>query len=178
MVGIINADNLFQFPDFRSTERAFQLITQVSGRAGRRQKQGTVLIQTSMPKHPIFKDIIENNYRRFYQRESMEREKFIYPPFCRLIMVNLKHKKPKLVREAALIFADLLTQKLGNRVRGPSEPGVGRVRGFYLQNILIKLEKKNSAIKATKEWIIIFKNKVQETKGLKSVRINIDVDPF
>ena len=178
LVCIINADTLLQFPDFRSTERAFQLMTQVSGRAGRRKKQGKVLIQTTMPGHPIFKDVIQNDYKGFYQRESQERHKFIYPPYYRLIQLTLKHKKAKVVREAALIFADMLTEKLGNRVRGPSEPGVGRVRGFYLQNILIKIEKKNSAIKATKDWIVVFKNKIQDTKGLKSVRINVDVDPY
>jgi primosomal protein N' (replication factor Y) len=160
LVGIINADNLLQFPDFRSTERAFQLMTQVSGRAGRREKQGNVLIQTSIPGHPIFNDIIKNDYKSFYEREREERQRFIYPPYYRLIQLKLKHKNAKVVREAAIIYADLLKDKLSNRVRGPSEPGVGRIRGFYIQTILIKLEKKSSAIKAA------------------SVRINVDVDPY
>ncbi len=178
LVGILNADMSLQFPDFRSGERAFQLFTQVSGRAGRKHKQGKVIIQTFQPTHPVIMETIDGNFDRFYIRETNERKKFIYPPFYRLIDITLKHKDPKTVLNAAHYFKKMLAAKLGNRIIGPSQPGVARLRGLYLQKILIKIEKDPKVITKVKNYLLDVRDNAKNAPGIKSVRVNIDVDPY
>ncbi len=178
IVGVLNADSLLQFPDFRAGERAFQLLTQVAGRAGRRKKQGKVLIQTFSPEHPVLQEIINNNMVRFVNRESIERKRFIYPPYYKMINVQLRHKKPKVVAEAAKYMGIELKKTLKTRVLGPAEPGVARLRGFYLQNIIIKTEKKHTIVAFAKAEIIRIGNLLKKSDGYKSVRVRIDVDPY
>ena len=178
VVGVLNADMILQFPDLRANERGFQLLTQVAGRAGRKSKKGRVMIQTFQPDHPVLAETISNAYRDFFNRESMERKKFIYPPFFRLIQIELKHKKPHIVEEAAKIFADILKKKIGSRVIGPAAPGVARLRGLYLQNVVIKMEKDAEKVNYVKRLLIDAKSHIKNSKGYKSVRINIDVDPY
>jgi primosomal protein N' (replication factor Y) len=178
IVGILNADMTLQFPDFRSGERAFQLFTQVSGRAGRKHRQGQVIIQTFQPTHPVILETIDGNFGRFFKREMKERQRFVYPPYFRLIDITLKHKQAKTVAEAALYFSKILKHALGNRVIGPSQPGVARLRGMYLQKVLIKLEKDGKAMNKIKSTLIDAKNQTQISPGFKSVRININVDPM
>jgi len=178
IVGVLNADLLLFFPDFRASERAFQLLTQVAGRAGRRKEQGKVVIQTSKPSHPVIIDTIEYNYHKFVGREAFERKNFAYPPYYRMINIILKHKQPSVVQEASETYASFLKNKLGKRVMGPAEPGIAKVRGMYLRNINIKLEKNHKLIAATKDLILEGKKWIKEHKGFKSVRVNIDVDPY
>ena len=178
IVGVINADSTLMFADFRAGERAFQLLTQVAGRAGRRKKRGKVLIQTYNPEHPVIQEIITNNFQKLYRRESQERKRFVYPPFFRMINIQLKHKKPRIVHDAARYMAMQLKSVLGNRVVGPAEPGIARVKGYYRQNITIKVEKKPKAIQIAKAQILHQKSVLKTSDGYKSVRVKIDVDPY
>jgi len=178
VVGVLNADLLLFFPDFRASERAFQLLTQVAGRAGRRKEQGKVVIQTSKPSHPVIMDTIEYNYHKFIAREAHERKQFQYPPYYRMINILLKHKKPVVVHKAAELYAEFLRKRLGKRILGPAEPGVAKVRGLYLRFITVKLEKDHKLIAKTKNLILEGRSWVKDHDGLKSVRVNIDVDPY
>jgi len=177
LVGIIDADRLIQFPDFRASERAFQMMIQVSGRAGRRKDQGRVIIQTSLVDHPLIRDIINHDYQSFVERELLEREKFNYPPFSRLIDIMLKHKDPKLCRQGAIEFGRMLKTKLGRAVLGPAPPGIERLRGLYHQRILIKLEKDPRIGVGIKRFILEQRDLFYENKMFSPVKMSIDVDP-
>lgn len=178
LVGVIEADRLIHFPDFRSYERAYQLLTQVSGRAGRKKKQGVVIIQSFEPEHPIIQDVIRQDYPHFFNREIQERKNFYYPPFSRLIKITLKHRKSAIVDEVSLLVAMELRKQLAKRVIGPSLPAISRVRNLYIRDILIKMENRGDIILQAKKLIHQLKEKVQHTDGFKSVRISLDVDPM
>ncbi len=178
LVGILSADHLIGFPDFRASERAYQLILQVSGRAGRKHKQGKVVIQTYSPKHPIIQDVIENNFRAYLKREMTERRDFKYAPFKRMIKITLKHKKRGTVQQAAEYFANELSLKFKEQVIGPAEPGISRVRSFYLQDIMMKLDKNAQILQEAKAKIFKTQTELQKTKGFSGVRIIVDVDPY
>ncbi len=177
IVGVLSADSLLQFPDFRSGERGFQMITQVAGRAGRKNKQGKVLVQAVNTAHPVLKEILDNDFAGFFEREIMERRSFLYPPFARLIKVTLKHKKPDVVNRGGQAFVKVLREKLGKRVLGPSVPPVGRVRGQYLLDILIKMERNPQLWKLAKDTITDATYYMQKEAGFSTVRVNTDVDP-
>ncbi len=177
VVGVVSADQLLQFPDFRSGERGFQLITQVAGRAGRRGKRGKVIVQAMNPAHPVIKEVIDNDFQAFYEREIMERKAFEYPPFSRLIKITLKHKKPDVLNRGVKSFVQVLKSKLGKRLLGPTVPPVGRVREYYLLDILIKMERNPIIWKATKDLIWEATKVMQQTEGFSTVRVNVDVDP-
>ena len=177
LVGIISADQLLQFPDFRASERGFQLMTQVSGRAGRKKKQGQVLIQAMNVAHPVLREVIENDYQGFYHREIMERNAFKYPPFTRLIKITLKHKKADVLNHGAKIFGEYLKKELGDRVQGPAVPHVGRVRNYYLLDFSIKLELNMEVINFAKRVIRASTVKLNREAGYSTVRVNTDVDP-
>ncbi|RMG84540.1 MAG: primosomal protein N' [Bacteroidetes bacterium] len=177
IVGVVSADQLLQFPDFRATERAFQLMTQVAGRAGRKGKRGKVIIQAYNVAHPVLREVIDYDFEAFYAREIMERQAFGYPPFSRLIKITLKHKVPKTVNEGATCFARLLVQALGERVVGPAIPHVGRVRNQYLLDILIKMEINPAIWKKAKAAIRQATIETRKQEGLAGIRINVDVDP-
>ena len=177
LVGIFDADRMIHFPDFRAAERAFQLITQVSGRAGRRQRQGRVLIQTSNPSQPILQKIINNDYVAMYEEEIKEREEFYYPPFTRLIKLITKHPEQETALKAAKLLASALTEKMGvSRVLGPEPPLVERVRNQYLFEILIKLEREKVNFKAAKQFILEKVTDILTDKTLKGANVVIDVD--
>ncbi len=178
IVGVLSADQLLQFPDFRSSERGFHLITQVAGRAGRKHKRGKVIVQAFNVTHPVLQEILNNDYTMFFNREIMERHAFYYPPFMRLIKITLKHKKPQVLNDGAKIFVKVLKGELGNRVIGPAIPYVGRVRGQYLLDILIKLERKMEIIIKAKETVWEASREMQQTQGFSGVRVNVDVDPI
>ncbi len=177
LVGILSADQLLKFPDFRASERAFQLMTQVSGRAGRKHRRGKVLIQTSNVAHPVIQDVLENDFLRFFEREMHERQEYFYPPYFRLIRISLKHKKPEVLNKAAQIYQNYLYPKLGDRLRGPAMPYVSRVRSYYLLDFMIKLERKPQLIKQTKTWLKEAEHHLLSEQGYSSVRIAVDVDP-
>ncbi len=177
LVGILNADNMLSFPDFRAFERSYQLITQVSGRAGRKNKKGKVIIQTYNPYHTVIRNAINNDYLSMFNSQIIERKKFKYPPFYRLIKITLKHKDYKILNNAAKEFANMLRNKFSNRVLGPEYPLVSRIKTFYLKNILIKIEKRVS-LSAVKSEIINQINIFHSSKRNKSIRVIIDVDPL
>ncbi len=177
VVGVISADQLLQFPDFRSGERGFQLITQVAGRAGRKGKRGKVIVQAMNVAHPVIREVLDNDFHTFFNREIMERKSFAYPPFARLIKITLKHKKPDVLNRGSKVFAQVLKNKLGKRVLGPSVPPVGRVRGQFLLDILIKMEMNPNLWRLTKNLIGEATQTMQQTEGFSTVRVNVDVDP-
>lgn len=178
LVGILSADQLLQFPDFRSSERAFQLMTQVGGRAGRKFKQGKVMIQAFHTAHPVIQEVINNDYNAFVQREKEERKAYRYPPYVRLIRVTLKHKKAPVVNEAAKLYHQMIRQPLGERLKGPAVPMVGRVRSYFLLDFLIKLERDTAVLNRTKQLLIDASTDLRQKKGLSGVRVVIDVDPY
>lgn len=177
IVGILNADSLMNYPDFRAHERAFQMLTQVSGRAGRKEKQGTVLLQTSQPDHPIVRFVKQNDYLSFYNTEIEERQMFRYPPFYRLIEISLKGRDERTLDEASLQFANLLKKTFGDRVLGPSTPPVSKIQRLYIRKILLKLENSASA-KDIRENIFYCKSYMTNMAEYKSILINFDVDPM
>ncbi len=177
VVGIMNADNMLNFPDFRAYERAFQLMAQVSGRAGRKNKRGRVIIQTSDKNHPIIHNVIENDYNELFQTQIEERQLFKYPPYYRLIKMVLKHKKQYILDKAADKTADNLKNIFGNRVLGPEYPVISRVKNWYIKNILIKIERQKSVDKA-KELIKNAVNTVKSDEKYKYVQFIYDVDPM
>ncbi|MEM1216299.1 MAG: primosomal protein N' [Bacteroidota bacterium] len=178
VVGVLSADQLLQFPDFRSAERGFQLMLQVAGRAGRKHKQGKVLVQAFNTTHPVLKEVVESDYATFYRREIQERRQFFYPPFQRLIRITLKHPKAPTVNDAMKLYAHWLKQQLGEKVLGPAVPYVGRVRNYYLLDVLIKLDRTPQEIQHAKRHIRAVTDQLKQTKGFSGVRVSIDVDPY
>ena len=177
LVGILNADNMLNYPDFRAFERSYQLMAQVSGRAGRKNKQGKVIIQTSHPEHPILQFVLDNKYQEMYKSQLYERKNFNYPPFCRLIYISIKHKKADLVENSANHLADNLKKIFGKRVLGPESPIISRIQNLYIKKILLKVERQRSFQKAKKlldEQII----QLVTTDSYKTIQISIDVDPM
>jgi primosomal protein N' (replication factor Y) (superfamily II helicase) len=178
LVGVFNADRMMHFPDFRSHERAYQLITQVSGRAGRREKRGKVVIQTSSPDHPILSFILKNKYEEFYEKEIKDRHQHNYPPFTRLIEITVKHTDKKSCRNAAHQFTELVKQRLsGLYILGPGEPMISKIRNNYLMTLLIKIPRGRGELTAIKATIHECAEEVQKEKELRSSRFVIDVDP-
>jgi primosomal protein N' (replication factor Y) len=177
LVGILSADQLLQFPDFRASERAFQLMLQVAGRAGRKHEGGKVIIQSLNTTHPVLKEVMENDFFTFIQRELQERYHYKYPPFYRLIRITLKHKRPEVLNEAAQKYGHFLYAKLSDRLRGPAVPYVSRVRGFYIMDFLIKLERQPKLIAQTKALIAEAGRHLQQELGYSTIRIQVDVDP-
>lgn len=177
-VAIVNADALINQPDFRASERAFNMISQVAGRAGRRDSQGVVVIQTRQPSHPIFKFITSHDYSGFYESELEERRKFFYPPFTRLIYIYLKHKDARTLDDVAVAYTNRLRQVFGNRVFGPEEPAVGRVQTFYIRKIMLKVEVQAS-MKKVKELLRATFEELHASRmqPAKSAIIYYDVDP-
>ncbi len=177
VVGILNADNLLNFPDFRAHERSYQLMEQVSGRAGRRQKQGKVVIQTSDPANKIIRLVLQHDYHNMFKMQAEERKSFNYPPFCRLIRINLKHKDLSLLNKYAEILGNDLKTIFGKRVLGPEFPLISRVQLWYIKTILLKIEKEKPGTK-TRQLIVESLKRLEKEKGATSLKISIDVDPY
>jgi primosomal protein N' (replication factor Y) len=178
LVGVFNADRMLHFPDFRSFERGFQLLTQVSGRAGRRDKPGKVIIQTSQPGHPVLQWVLQHAYVRFYDAELNERRHYHYPPFSRLIELTVKHTDARLVREASIQLAQALRQQLtGLHIMGPGEPMISKIRNQYLMSILIKIPRDTGQLPEVKQHISEICKGLLHLKEFRSVRIIPDVDP-
>ena len=177
LIGVINADALLNYPDFRAFERSYQLLAQVAGRAGRRDKQGKVCIQAYNSNHRIIKQVINNEYIEMYNDELLERKQFLYPPFSRLIFVNVKHKDADVLNAAANRLALILRNQLGKRVLGPEQPLVARVRNYYLKQIIIKTER-DAPIQKVKTILKESITNFNTEKFFKSVITQIDVDPY
>ena len=177
IVGILNADTMINFPDFRSHERAFDMLEQVSGRAGRAHKQGQVIIQTSNPEHDVLKYVQAHDYEGFYQHELADREKFGYPPFTKVINIYLKHKEDATVGELAVRYSNLLRQVFGTRVLGPMAPFVARVQNMYIRQITLKMETMASMAKVKTILRNLYEQMLAADARMKSVRLYYDVDP-
>jgi len=177
LIGVINADTLLGYPDFRAYERSYQLLAQVAGRAGRRADQGSVCIQTYDAGNRIIKQVVENDYEGMYHDEIAEREKFLYPPFSRMIFLYIKHKDSHVLDHAALTLANILKAKFGKRVLGPEQPLVSRVRNLYIKQVIIKADK-HTAIQKVKDALRETLTQFNATKEFKGVFMQIDVDPY
>ncbi|RZA03477.1 MAG: primosomal protein N' [Sphingobacteriaceae bacterium] len=178
VIGIINADSLLKFPDYRANERSYQMLAQVSGRAGRRGKQGKVVIQTYDPAHRVIKQVIDNNYHDLYFTEMEERKSFKYPPFYRIINLDIKHKDPEILYNQSVYLANELRKQFGDRVIGPEAPLISRIRNYYIKSIMLKFEKDGISINKVKATIRDTITQFQTTKLSKGSIIQPDVDPY
>lgn len=178
VIGIINADSLLKYPDFRANERSFQLLAQVSGRAGRRGKQGKVVIQTYDPKHRVIKQVIENDYRDLYFTEMEERESYKYPPYYRIIQLDIKHKDQEKLYLQAEYLATELRKQFGDRVVGPEYPLVGRIRNYFIKSVMLKFEKDSVSLNKVKNTIKEVIQQFNTTKLSKGCIVQPDVDPY
>ncbi len=177
LVGILDADGLLSFADFRVNERAFQLMEQVSGRAGRKDKRGKVLIQTTNPKHPVLDWVKEHDYKKLYHAELIGRQQFHYPPYSKLIQINFKHKEKQVAETAAQIMANVLAREFPDQISGPAEPVIGRVRNMYIMELLLKLSRDTKSANYAKTMIHQQMAILQNDKQFRSVIIQPDVDP-
>lgn len=176
LVGILNADNMLNFPDFRASERSFQLMMQVAGRAGRRDTQGTVIIQTSQPDNPVIAQIVSGDYEAMFRSQIAERQRFLYPPFCRLVKFTLKHTRKEVLDQASKEFDREMRKIFGRRLLGPEVPAVDKIRNEFLCGFLLKIEKEKSFSEA-KSLVSKVIKKLSKTPGYASLTIVADVDP-
>ena len=177
VVGILNADSMLNYPDFRSYERAFQLMAQVAGRAGRRNKQGLVVLQTKSPDLPLIHQVMSNDYFRMYSEQLEERELFKYPPFYRLVYVYLKHRKEDVLDQAAELMASFLRKGLGERVLGPDKPPVSRIQTLFIKKIVVKIELDASLAKV-RAYLQQVQRFLTEDERFRSLLVYYDVDPM
>lgn len=178
LVGIFDADRIIHFPDFRSHERAYQLLTQVGGRAGRKHEQGHVIVQTNDPSLPLLARIRQEDYEGFYQDEMKERLKFRYPPFYRLIQIIVRHKDKQTAYEAADQLSFFLKKQLGERTSPPIEPTISKIRNYYRYQLVLRLEKEKVSLSGVREFLISTRDTLLALQSFKSVRVHFDVDPI
>jgi len=176
LVGILNADSLMNFPDFRAYERAWQLMSQVAGRAGRRKTPGEVILQTSHPDHPLIRTALAHDYKAMYEMQIEERQLFNYPPFYRLIYIYLKHRKENVVESAARKFAQSLRERLGDRALGPEKPPASRIQNLHIRRILLKIES-GVSIRLLQEIIEGSQSLMRKDSAAASIIVQYDVDP-
>jgi|TARA_R110002020_G_scaffold396281_4_gene606383 primosomal protein N' (replication factor Y) len=177
LVGVMNADALLNFPDFRAHERAFQLLQQVSGRAGRTEKRGKVLVQTYNPYHQILQQVSVNDYNGMYEQQTEDRYQFKYPPYYRTVKITFKDRNFDKMQKASVWFARALQRPFSEHVLGPEQPPVGRVRNQFISHIMLKIPKKQS-LKKTKEVVAKIQRSFSAIKEFSSVRVVIDVDNY
>ncbi|WP_225307254.1 replication restart helicase PriA [Adhaeribacter soli] len=178
LVGIINADSIINYPDFRAHERAYSMFVQVSGRAGRKGKKGKVIIQTGNVAQPIFQKVMENDYQALYEMEIAERQLHGFPPFVRLIKITVKHLDEKACDEGALHLAGELKNRLaGPMVLGPETPYIFKIRNYFLNEIHIKLPRNHASGKETKQQIALAIEQIKQQPEFKNLRVVVDVDP-
>jgi primosomal protein N' (replication factor Y) len=177
LIGVLNADNLTNAPDFRAVERAWQTMLQVAGRAGRRDKAGEVVIQTSDPEHPVFAALSEQGYQHFASAQLRERQMFNYPPFSRLIRITLRHCSPETLAKTASQLGVELRTKFGGRVLGPVTPLIDRIRNEYIVQIIIKIENGSSFARA-KEIVSEQITALQKSPESKGITVICDIDPI
>lgn len=177
LVGVLSADKMMNYPDFRAMERSFQIMLQVSGRAGRKNKRGKVLIQTYNPEHWLLDLVVKGDYKAFYEREVRERYQFVYPPFVRLMRITLKHKEDAVAQRAAHEIHKIIAPVLKDRIMGPERPYIPRINNYFLQQFMVRLDKRkeSEAIKATVLQMI--RKRLAES-DFKQVRLSVDVDPL
>ena len=177
LVGVLNLDSSMNFPDFRSHERSFQLIQQVSGRAGRSKERGEVLIQTYSSNSNVINQIVDGNYEFFYRDQIEDRKKFNYPPYVKLIKITIKHKDINRVNNSSNWFYKKILPYFKKNILGPEFPYISRIRNKYQKNILIKIpnEQSLSGVKnILKKSILSF----HSVPDFRSVQVVVDVDPY
>lgn len=175
VVGILNADNLLSYPDFRSFEKAYQIMAQVSGRAGRKEVPGKVIIQTFQPNHPALQYVVSNDFDSMYSQQLTERKQFNFPPLCRLIKITIKHTDEQMVNNAANSLAPYLRQAFPRQVLGPEWPLVSRIQNYFMKDFWIKLNK-DSHIDDNKQQLLKILHDFQANQAFKGVRVVINVD--
>lgn len=176
VVGILNADTMLNYPDFRSHERAFQLMAQVAGRAGRKKKRGLVILQTKSPDLPVIHQVMRNDYEQLYLDQVAERQMFRYPPFYRLIYVYLKHRREDVLNQAADAMAQYLRNGLGDRVLGPDKPPIARIQTLYIKKMIVKVEQTASMAKV-RDYLMSVQRAIIEDERFRSLIVYYDVDP-
>ncbi len=177
LVGVLNADNLLNFPDFRAHEKSFQMLTQVSGRAGRAKKRGKVVIQSFNPYHQILQQVTTNDYQTMFKEQLHDRRQLKYPPIIRLVKITIKHKDFTRVNSAANWIGKSLSNIFGTNVLGPSSPAISRIRNQHIKTILLKLPDERP-LKQSKAVILKIKDSFQSIAEFRPVRLNIDVDCY
>ena len=176
VVGILNADNMLNYPDFRAYEHAFMMMAQVSGRAGRRGKRGLVILQTHSPQLPVIGQVVRGDYEGLYNDQLAERLQFHYPPFYHLIYIYIKHTRNDLVDIAAAQLANWLTQWFGDRVQGPTKPDVGKVKTLNIRMIMLKMEN-GMEMGKVRQYLIHARNSMLADKRFATLTLYFDVDP-
>jgi primosomal protein N' (replication factor Y) len=177
VVGILNADNLLNFPDFRAHERSYHMMEQVSGRAGRREKVGKVIIQTADPDNRIIRLVLNHDYKNMFRIQLDERRAFNYPPFCRLLKINIRHKERSLLNSFSDFLGRDLKSHFGRNLLGPEFPLISQIQLWYIKTILIKLEKEKP-VAIAKQYIMESIERLEKEKGASGLKIAIDVDPY
>lgn len=177
LVGIMNADTMLNYPDFRAHERSYQLMEQVSGRAGRKNSRGKVIIQTSYEDHPVIAGIVTHDYRRMFREQLEERKRFSYPPFSRLIEITLKHRNLEVLDRAASFLATQLMKTVTDKIMGPEYPLVSRIRNLYLKSMMVKIEK-SANLATTKQVITEAILQMKSREDLRGIQHMVDVDPY
>jgi primosomal protein N' (replication factor Y) len=177
LVGILNADNLLNQPNFRAYERAYQMMTQVAGRAGRSEKSGKVLIQTFNPHHNTIQQVLSSHYLGMYEEQLYERQNFKYPPFYRLIKLTLKHRDFEKLKEGSLWLYTVFTKSIPYPVLGPEEPAVNRVRNEYIRTIMIKIPA-HSNLGQVKAIVHKSKNSFEAIPQYRAIKLTINVDVY
>jgi primosomal protein N' (replication factor Y) len=175
LVGIMNADNMLYHPDFRAFERSFQMMTQVSGRSGRSQKQGKVIIQTYNPDHNTIQQVVRNDYLGMYKEQIYDRQIYHYPPYFKLIKLTLKHRDFDKLKEGSMWLYQVIKQNLAIPVLGPEEPPISRIRNEYIRTILIKIPQKQS-LQGTKKTIQKMLNSFESVAVYRSIKVSVNVD--
>lgn len=175
-VGILNADSMINFPDFRSHERAFNMMEQVAGRAGRKNKQGRVVIQTSEPENPVIRFVRNHDYTGFFNEEIADRERFKYPPFTKIITIYMKHRDDNVLTEMSVRYSNMLRQVFAHRVLGPEAPMIARVQNLHIRQIVLKMENEASMSKVKNILRNIYENMLKVDSRMKSTILYYDVD--
>jgi primosomal protein N' len=177
VVGILDADNMLNYPDFRAYEHAFTMMAQVSGRAGRKGKQGLVILQTKNPELPVIQQVVNNSYTAFYKSQLEERTAFHYPPFFHLIYIYIKHRNNDIVESASMELGSRIHEIFGNRVLGPDKPTVARVKTLHIRKIMLKLEN-GIDYKLAKQYLRSIRDTMMKEKRYGALTIYFDVDPL
>lgn len=176
VVGILNADTMLNYPDFRAYEHAFMMMAQVSGRAGRKGKRGLVILQTKQPDLPLIHQVVRNDYVSFYNSQVLERREFHYPPFYRLINIYLRHKDNDLVEKAANVLGNRLRQWFGIRLLGPDRPSIAKVKQQNIRKLVLKLEN-GIDIKKVREYLLLAQSQLLADRRYTSIQMYFDADP-
>lgn len=177
VVGILDADTMLTRPDFRSFERSFQMMSQVAGRAGRRNKRGYVILQTKHADYPVIRQVVDNDYADMYEEQMEERQTFRYPPYYRLIYVYLKHRDNHIVEQAAQQLGTVLRQIFGERVLGPDKPAIARLQLLYIRKIALKIER-NVPTSVVRQRLTQAVDGLKQTTTFNALRVYFDVDPI